>query len=182
MKILKRILIVIAALVLLAIVALWYIGLFSKVTVEDKKAGGYYLAGQKFMGPYMKVGETMNRVDKICRDNGITCTKGFGVYYDNPKTDPADSLRSFVGNIIEEKDTARLTELQTKGLIIDTFKVGQAMVVVLPIKTSLSYMIGPMKAYPAFNKYMEGKKCSVTACIEVYDMPAKKILYIMQYK
>jgi hypothetical protein len=138
MKILRRILIVIAVLVLLTIIALWYVGLFSKVTVEDKKAGGYYLAGQKFVGPYMKVAETMNRVDKICHDNGISCTKGFSVYYDNPKTVPADSLRSFVGNIIEGKDTIKLAELQIKGLIIDTFEVSQALVIELPIKNSIS--------------------------------------------
>jgi hypothetical protein len=40
-------------------------------------------------------------------------------------------------------------------------------------------MFGPMKAYPAFNKYLEERKCNLTACIEVYDVPAKKILNII---
>jgi hypothetical protein len=50
-----------------------------------------------------------------------------------------------------------------------------------PLKTSLSYMVGAMKAYPVLSKYIAEKNYKVTSSLEVYDMSAKRIKYIMQY-
>jgi hypothetical protein len=41
-------------------------------------------------------------------------------------------------------------------------------------------MVGPMKAYPILSKYTIDKCYAVTKSIEIYDIPAKKIFYIMQ--
>ncbi len=181
MKAIKIILIAIGLVFILAVGSLWYVGYFSKIIIEDKQAGGYLLAGEDFTGPYMKVTHTMTKVDSILKTMNIVCTKGFGIYYDNPKETPQEKCRSFVGNIIEDKDSSLLDEIKSKGFKVEKVAVGQALVIEFPIKGNYSYMIGPMKVYPAFTKYIKEKNYKPKLAMEVYDISNKKIYFIMQY-
>ena len=72
--------------------------------------------------------------------------------------------------------------MQSNGFRIDSVPIEQSSVVEFPIKSTMSYMIGPMKAYPALSKRMKEKGFIPTLSLEVYDLPNKKIHYIMQYK
>ncbi|MDD5571696.1 MAG: hypothetical protein PHD97_11165 [Bacteroidales bacterium] len=181
MKILKIISIVIAIIVLIAICFMWYIGFFTNVTITEKDAGGYKVAGLEITGSYSKVGPTATDVDKKLRAMGIQCTKGFGIYYDNPQVTPEEKCRSFVGNILEEKDYGKIEELKTKGLKVDSVPLAKALVIEFPIKNKFSYMVGPIKAYPAFTKYMNKKGIKSKLSLEVYDTPNKKTIFVMQY-
>lgn len=158
-----------------------YIGIFTNIKIEEKEVGGYKVVGKEMRGSYSKVGELMMDVDKQLKDIGINSTKGFGIYYDDPKTVPADSCRSFVGNVLEEKDEGRMDELALKGFKIDSIPFKNSIVAYFPIKTRLSYMIGPMKVYPEFSKYINEKGYKVTGSIEIYNIPDKRIEFIMQY-
>lgn len=180
MKALKIILIIIAALAVLIIGVMWWLGFFTKVEVMEKEVGGYILAGKDFTGSYSLVAPTMMKVDKDLRKMGIECTKGFGVYYDNPQVTPQEKCRSFVGNVLEAKDTLKIEEIVSKGFKVDTIDIKPSLVVEFPSPNKISYMIGPMIAYPALNKYMKEKGLKTSLSLEVYDVPAKKTLYIMQ--
>ena len=181
MKALKIVFIIFSILVIFILSALWYVGFLTKVPIEDKQAGGYIVAGEEFIGPYSKVGPTMNKVDSVLRIMNINCAQSFGIYYSNPNETPKEQCRSFVGNIIEPKDTGRIIAIKDKGLKVDTISSGQALVVEFPYKDKFSFMVGPLKVYPAFTKYMKEKNYKTTQSLEVYDIPNKKILYIMKY-
>ena len=71
--------------------------------------------------------------------------------------------------------------LKSEGFKVDSVPKGNAVVVELPIKNNISYMIGPIQAYPAISKYMQAKGYKPKLSLEVYDVPVKKIYYIMQY-
>ena len=123
----------------------------------------------------------MEKWKRKLKSFGLVSSKGFGIYYDDPKATPQDKCRSFVGNIIEKKDFDKIQELKASGLKIDSIPVSNTVVTEFPIKTSLSYMIGPMKAYPAISKYINERKYKVTLTFEVYDMKKEKILFNIQY-
>lgn len=176
----KFFLYVIALVLLVFLSFLWYIGVFSSVKVEEKLEGGYVIAGIDFVGSYSKTGPEFEKVDKIIKDMGIECTKGLGIYFDNPEKVEAEKCRSFISNVIEEKDLDKIDILKEKGLKIDTIAKCNSLVVEIPIRCSFSYMVGPMKAYPAISKHIGDKECKDALVYELYDMPAHKAYYIMQ--
>ncbi len=48
-----------------------------------------------------------------------------------------------------------------------------------PLKSFLSYIIGPARVYPKFTEYEKGKKLASGYSMEIYDHQSKKILYCM---
>ena len=182
MKALKITFITIGIIIILAVVSLWYVGFFTKINIQEKEAGGYVLAGEEIIGSYSKVGPVIMKVDKKLKDMGLSSTKGFGIYYDNPKTTPQAQRRSYVGNIIETKDLDKIEVIKTQGLKVDSVPLAKSLVVEFPIRNQLSYMIGPMRAYPKLMKYAENKGFKIKLAMEVYDIPSKQIIFIMQYQ
>jgi hypothetical protein len=178
----KTILAIIAAVIIIALGFAWYIGYFTAVKTEDTIEGGYTVAGIEYTGPYSKAGKYIEEVNEKLKKQNVTCSKGFGIYYDDPKTTPSEKCRSFVGSILEEKDFGKIPELKSAGLRIDTIPRISSVVATFPLKSTLSYMIGPMKVYPVLSKYISEQKYKVELSVEVYDMEAKKMTFIMQYK
>ena len=97
----------------------------------------------------------MTKVYEALSGAGITTITGAGVYYDDPAVVTGSELRSDVGAIIDAKDIGKL--VANKDIKITTLTAGTKIVVEFPLKNSLSYMIGPMKAYPAITQYMKEK-------------------------
>ena len=177
----KNVLIIIGILALIVLVFLWYAGFFNKIVVNEREEGGYVVAGEEFTGAYAKVGPTMNKVDSLIRELGVECTRGFGIYYDDPKVTPKEECRSYVGNVIEEKDFEHLESIKALGLKMDSIQKTCALVIEFPVRSVLSYMVGPMKAYPALTEYSQEKSMIPVLLFELYDVPDKKAYYIMQY-
>lgn len=175
----KNILIILAIIIVSLLAFYWYIGGFASLEVKKSTAGGYLVAGLEFTGPYHKVGTTMEKADSTLRSLGIECTKGFGIYYDNPQETPKEELRSYVGNIIENADPAQIKKMETAGLRVDSIANKDALIVEMNIRSSLSYMIGPMKAYPLLNEKLKSEGCVPSLAFEIYDVPAKKAFYVM---
>jgi hypothetical protein len=182
MKTLKIFLLIVVLIVSSLTLFTWYLGLFSAIEVEDKIAGGYIVAGKDFKGKYSKAGTFMLEVEKELQFAGINSTKGFGIYYDNPKTVAPEECRSFVGNILSENDYGRIDELKSKGFKLDTILAASSVVAYFPIKSNMSYIIGPIKVYPELSKYINKNEYKISESIEIYDIPNKQIEYIMQYK
>lgn len=181
----KKITIIWLTIILLIALGIGYcisLGVFSDVTVVEKEAGGYKLAGMVYTGSYNKAGEFIEETEKKLKDSGITYDKGFGIYYDDPKKIPTEKCRSFVGGLIEIKDTNKITELKSKGFKIDSVMTTSSVVVEFPIVSKLSYMIAPIKVYPVISDYLQKKGYKAILSLEIYDVPQKKILFITQYK
>lgn len=159
----------------------WYIGVFTTVKVADQQVGGYKVIGREITGPYSEAGKAIEKVNRELKNKGVISSKSFGIYYDDPKTTPSEKCRSFLGVILEEKNLVKISKINTEGLKTDSIRPSAAVVAEFPLKISLSYMIGPMKTYPKLSKYIEEHKYHMTLSMEVYDMDAEKIIYIMYY-
>ncbi|MBP7496593.1 MAG: hypothetical protein KA792_02900 [Bacteroidales bacterium] len=181
MKLLKRIILILLIFIGVLLISMWYLGFFTNINIEKREAGGFIVAGIDYTGKYSEVNKPMMEVDKKLRDMQVACTKGFGIYYDDPKDKPENKCRSFVGNIIEEKDYNRLEDISKAGLKTDSIALLSSLYAEFPIKSKFSYFMGPMKIYPKFKKIIEEEKLKPLLSIEVYDIPNKKIYFIFQY-
>lgn len=179
MKILKWSLIVLLVLIVALLGYLSYLGVFSALKVTEQKIGPYTLAYAEYMGPYSGTGPTLTKVYNSLKQDGVECSKGFGIYFDDPKQVAADKLRSKLGCVIEAKDLAKFSKVSRKYKVMK-WPAKNCLVTEFPIRSNLSYMIGPLKAYPAIMKYTKEKGIQSSLALEIYDMQTKKILYIME--
>lgn len=162
---------------------LFYQGVFYSVKIGEQVAGDYWVVYQENIGPYEKVAPVMDKVCKDLQNDGIETQLSFGLYYDNPKDVVKEKLRSEVGAILDEKYYDRIDNLQAK-YNIKQLKERNSLIAEFPTKNVLSYMIGPMKVYPAMEKYCKEKNIDCGKVkdgfgLEVYDIENKKITYIL---
>jgi len=153
-------------------------GLFASATVTEKDFGPYVLVYKKHIGEYKNVGPLMDSIYNDLKDNhAITTTKGFGIYYDDPKKVSKEQLRSIIGCIVETKTIAELEALNN-AYGVSMYPKSKSVVAEFPYKGKLSIIIGIYKAYPKLSSYIAKNKYSLTPIMELYDLPNKKIEYI----
>jgi hypothetical protein len=181
MKFIKITLVIISLILVLVIGFFWHMGYFESVQVQEKQEGGYLMAGIDVVGPYSDAGRHISKVGYKLKALGINSGNGIGIYYDDPKTTPKDKYHSFVGNIINVTDIDLLEKIKLNGLKIDSIPQKKALIIEFPIKNTMSYMIGPMKAYPIFTQYVLEKNIKPTLTFEIYDMEVNIITFVMQY-
>ena len=121
----------------------------------------------------------MDDVYQTLSGAGILSATGVGIYYDDPSVVSGENLRSDVGSIVVGADITKIPQKQ--GIEIKNIAGKQSMVVEFPIKNAKSYMVGVLKAYPVLQKYMQEKGYSnEVPVMELYDMVAKKIYYVIE--
>ena len=171
---------IILVVVLSFVIFMGYLGMFSTLEPYEKVMGPYTFVYEDFTGPYKDTGPVFDKVYKGLEKDGIKTTRGIGIYYDNPSDVPAEKLRSKCGSIIEDDiDLKKLEKLKGKYKVM-TIEKTQSVVVNFPIKNAMSYMVGPMKCYPALMKYSKEKKLEMkNHAYELYDMPEKITYYIL---
>lgn len=177
-KLIKGVLSVIGLLALVLVLYLVYLGVFKNVKVTERETGPYNYVYLNFVGPYAKTGPVFEKVGKALAANGIKATTAIGIYYDAPKSKPANELRSDCGMLIADKDIKLAKKLDKEYKIAKLPKAKRA-VVEFNLKSKLSYLVGPMKAYPALMKYAEKNHKTITMAYEIYMEKAKKIYYLV---
>jgi len=176
----KNFLIVLIAVIIILLSFLAYMGVFSTISIEEKTMGPFTYAYIEHIGPYSGVGEPMAELYEKMEAADFNSTDGIGIYYDDPKKTPAAELRSEVGSIIAPEDIDKI-EKNSDKFSFNTIEEKKYLVAEFPIKNIMSYMLGPMKVYPAFNEYLVAKDIEVpTKGIEYYDMTNKQILFMME--
>jgi hypothetical protein len=103
-------------------------------------------------------------------------TKGFGIYYDNPKEVEKSKLRSEVGCIVEGLDSAAIANLAQK-YNVKILPKSNCVVTEFPYKGMMSVMVGIMKVYPALEKYCKQNGLANSHIMEIYDIQNKLIVY-----
>lgn len=174
----KIILLSILGLLLVVLIGTYaYYGGFTKVSPEIQQCGGETLVYEKMIGDYAQSGTVSDRVyQKLIDNHGIVTTKGFGIYYDSPKTKEKSNLRSDVGCILES-DFDKLEALKS-DFEVSEYSIGEYLVAEFPNKGMSYVILGIMKVYPAFEKYVEENGYELdTPVMEVWDVPNKKITY-----
>lgn len=176
----KKILWIVLAVVILLV--FWLIrssSMLSRVSIREKQVDPFVMVYAYYVGDYKSVYAPMDSVyNKLLKEDGISTTKGIGIYYDNPKEVAVEKLRSKVGCILDEKDMKALPDLKKKYKVQE-FKSMNAIVVEFPFHSRMSIISGVMKVYPAIRKYAEEKNLGSREMIEIYDTPGQKIVYIM---
>jgi hypothetical protein len=178
MKILKITGIIAVVICIVVVSLLGYLGFFNKVSVFEKDSEKIVLIYEPFTGPYEKTKEAFLKVESYLKKEGLSSKKAAGIYYDNPAQVPSEKLRSECGFIINEKDYARLDALKGK-YNIRTIEKGSFLYAEFPYKNVLSFMIGPMKVYPAFSNKIKENNNIPTYSIEIYDETSGVIQYFM---
>jgi hypothetical protein len=173
----KKILIALLALVLIAFVYLLTQGLMQRVHVEQRTMPGYRIVGVEHVGPYEKIGDSFERVHKIADENGVNVHM-IGVYFDNPNEVSQDSLRSLAGLIVSEADSMKLSAVP--GLKMLSIPPGNAAASTFETGGMVSMIIGAMKSYPELTEYVMAKGVAedVVFVYEVYE--EGKTEYVMQ--
>ncbi len=178
MKAVKIILGVLLIITTILVIVFAYYGGFKKIHFEVSQQDAQIMIYEDLVGDYsqsMVIFEQMHK--SLQQDFNIESTKGVGIYYDDPQKVEKSKLRSEIGYIINPDDTLKLA-----GLIhtyqIKTIPEGVYIATEFPFKGSLSIMIGIMKVYPAFNKYLKENEIEEdTPILEIYDTAAQKIIY-----
>ena len=156
-----------------------YMGLLGSLEVREEIQGPFTLAYEDFKGPYSQTGPVFQKVYDRLKKDGIETHRGIGIYFDDPHSVPESDLRSQCGSIIEA-DQMESFQKVADSYSIRTLPEQNSLTVQLPIRNSLSYMFGPMKAYPALTE--EARKRSLnlkSPPYELYDMKEGVILYVL---
>lgn len=178
--------IIILTLFVLGLSYLIYLDAFSTVVFKEEMKGPFKIVYKEHIGPYEKVGPTMDALYNELINDEIETSRGIGLYYDNPQEVEKSKLRAKVGSIIEEKDYENLEALSEKYEVLDLASQ-KYLVAEFPFKNKMSFMIGVFKVYPALNKYVKDNNLHMpeigeNAIIEIYDIPNAKTYYLMPIK
>jgi len=179
MKILKRLLIIVVVIAVLGFALGAYMGLVFPLRVYEQKMGPYTVAYESFVGPYAETGPVFSKVYEALKAEGIETTRGLGIYYDDPAKVAAEKLRSDCGVIIEPKDRAKFNRVRRK-FKVKWLPARESIVVEFPIRNMMSYMLGPIKGYPALMKHAEEKGYKFGMPYELYDEGQKKVFFVME--
>lgn len=173
----KTALVIFGCIVAVLVLIYAYYGGFKRIVVQTAVQGGEFVVYDTIVGDYRQSGMVMDQIYyALLNDHKVETFKGYGQYFDNPKTTEKSILRSEAGCIIEAKDVDKVRDL-------DQFKSKylperNAMIAEFPYKGKLSVLFSIMKVYPALNKYAKSKGFNDAGpVIEIYDIPKKKIFY-----
>ena len=144
----------------------------------EKEMGPYELIYKKHIGDYSKTHIVQNEIYESLLADGIETTQGFGIYYDDPNTVEITKLRSDLGCILNSENSKKIEPFSAKYNIRIKEK-SQCIVIEFPFKNQLSILAGIMKAYPAFKEYATENGVELGEAMEIYDIPNKKIVYMM---
>ncbi len=181
----KKILIIISGIfglsILVITIFLYYMGMFISIDIKEKEMGPYTFAYIEHIGPYMEVGKPMMELDTQLREAGFNSVNGIGIYFDDPSKTPEDKLRSHIGSIITAKDMDKIEQYKDK-FQFKTLAKTKYLVAEFPIKNQFSYILGPIRIYPAFSKYLNKKGIPIpNTGIEIYNMENNTIYFMMEY-
>jgi DNA gyrase inhibitor GyrI len=142
-----------------ALAAAWYAGVLAPIAFTDKYDGPIYVVYEDHVGPYPLVAQVIKDVTKILDDANVKHGDGIAQYYDDPKTVPADKLRSIGGVIvdgmIQVDSPLAVRMIEYNHYVVAAFKG-------LPI-------VGPMVVYPKMEQWMKANNKTLNGpIIEVY--------------
>lgn len=158
-----------------------YTGFFTKVKIEEKEMGPFTLIYDNHVGDYKGTGKIQNTIYySLLNDYNTETYKGFGIYYDDPKKVSKEKLRSIAGCILEQSDLVKIEMLKEKGFKIKELPKQTSIVVEFPFKNPLSILAGIVRVYPRIEQYIESNGLQKTEMMEIYDIPSKKIIYLMK--
>ncbi|XP_036387648.1 testis-expressed protein 264-like [Megalops cyprinoides] len=155
-----------------------YSGLLSEITIGtgSPPIKNITIAYKYKVGPYKDCGALFTESCSI--GPKLNC---IGVFYDNPKTYPAEKCRCAVGSILSEGDEQpdeELVRLYEKfGFKVFSFpEVTHAVTTSFPNRTPISFLLGMYRVYPQLWRYVKERKLCAHPLMEIYK---DQLIYYM---
>ncbi len=157
-------------------------GLFSKITVDEREDGPFLLVYKMHTGDYKNIGPVMDKVYYMLRDEyQLETTRGFGLYFDNPKETDKSQLRSLGGCIVDGMTQEQL-ENRCPGikesLAVAHFPKSLSVAAEHPYKGMVSIILGVFRVYPRLEAWMRKYNRRSVPVMEIYDTPGRTITYL----
>lgn len=144
-----------------------YTGFFKPVTISEGHVGPFVLLGKQHVGPYYKIVPKLQEVEAFAKEHNFECKKSFGLYYDNPETVEEARLKSLGGCLMNADEQVKADSLP-EGYRVETFPEGDFVIA----EFDGSPGIGPFKAYPKAQEYIQQKKYGTESwgILEIYEI------------
>jgi hypothetical protein len=174
----KLIVSVTGVLIIVIVLILSSYGLFTNISIAEKEMGGFWLLYEMHVGDYKEAGQVMDKLySRLLGEDAIEASRGFGLYYDDPKKVKKENLRSVVGCILDKQDENKIDYLK-KNYKIKYYPASKSVVAEFPFKGTLSIFIGIFKAYPKLAEHIKQHNYTPGPIMEIYDTPHEKIFYV----
>jgi hypothetical protein len=178
----KIVLIILALSLAIGIGVLWNFGAFANVTVSEKIVPHMTIVYARHTGDYKKIRKVIDTVYmNLLVKEKIGSSRGFGLYYDNPREAPRERLRSLGGCILDAPDEYKADSLRRDGYKVAVLPQTTALYAEFPLKGPLSVLFGVFKTYPRMITLLNEKNISPRPFMEIYNPSMKKIEYLMEY-
>lgn len=162
-------------------VVLNYFGLLRKIKVQEQVMGPYIMVYEEHTGDYSASAQVMDRVYRRLKSQAqLETSRGFGVYYDDPKQVKKSALRWRAGCLLEPNQVHSAEALKA-DFLLTTFPETECLVAKFPFKGMPSAILGALKVYPAFRAYRKQKGYTEMPAIEIYE-ENRRIVYLMPIK
>ncbi|HBS05220.1 MAG TPA: hypothetical protein DEA96_09660 [Leptospiraceae bacterium] len=168
-KIWGRLAIALLAIVMIFLGLFAYMGGFSSVQVSEVTFGPHTIIYATHRGPYEEIGSSWEKFQSRWEKAGLKECKSLAIYLDPPDT-PPEKLRSILGCNVEHLDASEQEKLAQEFPVFE-IPAMQSMRSEFPYRNMLSFMLGPIKVYPEFQKVMEEKKLQPPVAFEIYGDP-----------
>lgn len=139
-----------------------YVGAFKDVSWKEDTQGPFYLVYLSERGPYHKIATVVMEVEDAFLEEGHSCPKTFGRFFDNPDTTDSDRLRSEGGCLFTEEppfvpEGYDYTVLEERNYLVAEFSGAPS--------------VGPLKVYPEAKKRLhERGKTEEAPHLEIYTL------------
>ncbi|GAB4518087.1 MAG: hypothetical protein Tsb0010_02300 [Parvularculaceae bacterium] len=161
---------VVALLAAIAVIlgAVAYMGGFQKVEIARGSFGPAEIVFTTHRGPYREIGASWERFADEFAAEGFTRCNALAIYLDPPDAAPED-LRSILACRIDGLDEAEKRALAARfsHAVLPRTETFTAS---FPYRNYASYILAPMKVYPAFAKHDGGEAGDALLAIEVYGV------------
>lgn len=156
----KKILILVIILGVVALGTASYTGLFSSIAFEERNEGPFYVVYEDHEGAYQLIQSVIKDVTKRLDEQNIPYGDGIAVLYDDPKTVPADQLKSkggvLVGDQVSVDSPMAFTSLPYNHYLVGTFSGMSA--------------VGTMRVYKKAEEWMKANGKTLNGpIIEIYN-------------
>ena len=176
-----RVLFILVAILLLAGAGGYaYMGGFNKVEVTRGSFGPTEIAYTTYRGSYTQIGASwLAFAEELELTAGLTRCDALAVYLDEPDTAPEDQ-RAIMGCRTDGLNWAEKKSLY-ENFPLTVLPQSETLSASFPLKNFFSYILGPLKVYPAFAEYAEGHDLETVLAIELYgvDGEEEEIRYLM---
>ncbi len=158
-----------------------FFGSFNIIKFNVEELGPFDVVFEDYIGDYKETGPVMDKIYYDLIEDEIETTKGFGLYYDDPAKVDASELRSKIGVILEPEHKDKIEFIKTK-YNYNVLDVEKYVVTSFPYYNKMSIIMGIMKVYPKLAEYVSENDLQMNAVMEIYDIPNKRITYLMKYQ